>query len=139
MKKDEEIVTELYDMNFGMNPEIIEMDDWEYQLALQQDGIIANLERKSFLFHPNYLSAYDALKQENPEWAMMYIEALMRYGVDRKAIPKEVNEIPLMKAYLEGYIKSINSNYRSYVRGLQKASKNAKKFFNEAREKRGKF
>ena len=139
MKKDEEMVTELYDMNFGMNPEIIEMDDWEYQISLLQDGIIEDLERKSFVFHPSYLSVYDALKHEHPEWAMIYIEALMHYGIDRALIPKGAREIPLVMAILDGNIKTINKDYKAYKNGLKKAKENSKKYFKEAREKRGKY
>lgn len=139
MKKDEEMVTEFCELNFGMNPEIMEMDDWEYQMALLEDGIIANLERKSFIFHPSYLSAYDALKHENPEWAMRYLEALMSYGIDRKPVPKEAREIPLVMAFLEGNIKTINKDYKSYENGLKKAKENSKKYFIEAHEKQEMF
>ena len=98
-----------------------------------------SLTRRSFVFHPNYLSAYDALKQENPEWAIIYLEALMRFGIDCMYIPNEAKAIPLVMAFLDGNIKTIEANHRDYKNGLSKAKSNAKKYFKEARKKRERF
>ena len=108
-------------------------ENMDYEIDLLNRGIIKNLERKSFAFHPSFLSAYKALKQVNQEWAVIYIEALMGYGVDRNCIPQRAKEIPLVEAFLEGNIKTIDKNHRSYVAGLEKARKSSKKYFKQKR------
>lgn len=130
---DFENVLDNTEMGLMMTPE--EMFFWS---AIEGEGE-GSYTRKSFVFHPNYLSAYDALKQENPEWAIIYLEALMRFGIDRMYIPNEAKAIPLVMAFLDGNIKTIEANYRDYKNGLSKAKDNAKKYFREARKERKMF
>lgn len=145
MKMDKQMASEVFDTDF----ENVLDNNTEKELMMTQEEMLfwngvegegeGSYTRKSFVFHPNYLSAYDALKRENPELAIIYLEALMRFGVDRKRIPNEAEAIPLVMAFLDGNMKTIEANYRDYKNGLLKAKRNAKKYFKEARKKRERF
>ena len=68
--------------------------------------------RSTFLFYPSYMDTYFDLKQINPRYAEIYIEALMRFGVDRF---DEVPDIPEIKVALRGPFITIDKAFTNYV------------------------
>jgi len=92
----------------------IESDE-EENLVWYQDGddyVIKPHSRASFLFHPSFLDSYFDLKEINPKYAEIYIESLMRFGVDRH---DEVPDIPIVKMALRAPFITISKAFTNYV------------------------
>ena len=75
------------------------------------DRSIKLLSRRSFVFHPSFLDTYTILKTEYPELALQYLEALISYGVDAIAPPKNV----ILYGFLQSPIASIDKSYEKYL------------------------
>ena len=89
------------------------------------DGYSAKpYNRCSFIFHPSYWDTYCDLKQIDPQYAEIYIEALMRFGVDRF---DEVPDIPVIKMALRGPFITIDKAFTNYVTKRREAAQEKSK------------
>ena len=68
--------------------------------------------RRSFVFHPSFLDSYLDLQEINPEYAKIYIESLMYFGVDAY---DEVPDIPIIKMALRAPFITIDKAFTNYI------------------------